>query len=91
MHAGKQEWFEGLKAWRLESLEVAKVETWALRLAAVLNFSWARTWESSVCVRVSTVFPGNRSKDFAETWSEVKGGWTGNGSTAVFSEKNLAH
>ena len=26
----------------------------------------------SVCP--STVFPGNRSKDFAETWSEVKGG-----------------
>ena len=26
------------------------------------------------CVRLSTVFPGNRSKDFSETWSEVKGG-----------------
>ena len=25
-------------------------------------------------VRVSAVFPGNRSKDFAETWSEAKGG-----------------
>ena len=26
------------------------------------------------CVCPSTFFPGNRSKDFFETWSEVKGG-----------------
>ena len=32
--------------------------------------------EKDVCpsVCVSAVFPGNRSKDFSETWSEVKGG-----------------
>ena len=35
--------------------------------------------------------PENRSKDFAETWSEVKGGWMGNGDTAVFSVKTHAH
>ena len=84
MHAGKHEWFEGLKAWRLESLEVAKVETWALRLAAV-------ELEPGKGVCPLTLFPGNRSKDFSETWSEVKGGWMGNGDTAVFSVKNQAH
>ena len=26
------------------------------------------------CVRLSALFPGNRVKDFAETWSEVRGG-----------------
>ena len=26
------------------------------------------------CVCPSAVFPGNRAKDFAETWSECKGG-----------------
>ena len=91
MDAGEQEWCDGLQAWKLEGLEGSKVETWAFRLTAVLNFSWARTWERCVSVRPSTVFPGNRSKDFAETWSEVKGGWMGNGDTAVFSVKNQAH
>ena len=42
-------------------------------------------------VRVSTVFPGNRALDFAETWSEVRGGWMRNGDTARFPGKNLAH
>ena len=92
MHAGKHEWFEGLKAWRLESLEVAKVETWAL---SPLQFSTLVELEPGnlecVCVRLSAAFPGNRSKDFSETWSEVKGGWMGNGDTAVFSVKTHAH
>ena len=33
-----------------------------------------RTLQSGVSVCLLTLFPGNRSKDFSETWSEVKGG-----------------
>ena len=84
MDAGEQEWCDGLQAWKLEGLEGSKVETWAFRLAAV-------ELEPGNLECVSTVFPGNRSKDFDETWSEVKGGWTRNGSTAVFSVKIFAH
>ena len=54
----------------LIGLEVTKVEICALRHVAVELESGKVT--VSVCV--SAVFPGNRSKDFAGTWSEVKRG-----------------
>ena len=72
-------------------VRTSEVEIRAFKHVAVLSFSWATTWESSPCVCVLTLFPGNRALDFAETWSEVTGGWMGNGDTARFPGKNLAH
>ena len=45
--------FGGFKVWRFERLNFTKVEICALRHVAVLNFSWARTWERHGSVRPS--------------------------------------
>ena len=60
--------FDGWKVWRFEHLEVTKVEICALRHVAVLNFSWARTWERHVSVRVSV----HRSSDTSRHWILTK-------------------
>ena len=52
-------------------LRSAKAEICALRHVAV-ELEPGNVECVSVCP--SAVFPGNRSKDFSETWSEVKGG-----------------
>ena len=76
-----QTWSNGLKI-LLRHVRQGDLERWTkvetngpqamLQFSTLVELESGKVVCTSVCV--SAVFPGNRSKDFSETWSEVKGG-----------------